>query len=237
MKLWRRGGMGLLGGRWRRARETGASLPYYPFWRSFTGLGVALLIATMTPAVAAAEPLVIAFGDSLTSGYGLHWRDSFPRRLEAWLEAAGVPARVVNAGLSGETTAGARTRLNWTLAEEPDLVIVQFGGNDALRGIDPAVTRDNLDAILGQLKARGIKILLAGMLAPRNLDNAYVHAFDSLFPVLAHEHAATLYPFFLDGVATNPALNQADGIHPNAAGVTVIVERIGPVVKRLIADD
>ncbi len=187
-----------------------------------------------TPATAVAEQTIIAFGDSLTAGYGLPQPDSFPAQLERYLEAAGHPVKIVNAGVSGDTTAGGRARLAWTLAEPADLVIVELGANDGLRGIDPAETRRNLDAILTELGQREIKVLLAGMLAPPNLGGDYGADFNGLFPELAEKHDVMLYPFFLDGVAARPDLNQADGIHPNAAGVEIIVNGIGPYVIELL---
>ncbi len=186
------------------------------------------------PAAALAEPTIIALGDSLTAGYGLPQGDSFPAQLERYLAAAGHEVKIVNAGVSGDTTAGGRARLAWTLAEPADLVIVELGANDGLRGIDPAETRRNLDAILTELGRRGIAVLLAGMLAPPNLGGEYGADFNGLFPELAEKHDVMLYPFFLEGVAARPGLNQADGIHPNAAGVGIIVDRIGPYVIELL---
>ncbi len=178
--------------------------------------------------------LVLALGDSLTSGYGLAPEDAFPARLEAHLAGAGLAVRVVNGGVSGDTSAGGRARLDWALADAPDLVIVELGANDALRGIEPAVTRANLDAILGHLAGRRIPVLLAGMRAPPNMGAEYGAEFDAIYPELAAKHGVALYPFFLDGVAAEPELNQADGIHPNREGVGVIVERIARHVRRLI---
>jgi acyl-CoA thioesterase-1 len=141
---------------------------------------------------------------------------------------------VINAGNSGDTTAAGRARLDWALAERPDLVLVELGGNDSLRGIEPSDTYHNLDQVLSRLTAEGLPVLLAGMRAPRNLGEAYVAEFDAVFPRLAEKHGIAFYPFFLDGVALDPALNQADGIHPNAAGVAVIVERILPALEPLL---
>ena len=173
---------------------------------------------------------VLVLGDSLTAGYGLPLEESFPARLEAALRAEGFDVEVVNGGVSGDTTAGGLARLDWLLADRPDLVIVELGGNDALRGLDPDETRRNLDAILVRLGRDAIPALLAGMQAPRNLGKAYVARFDRIYPELAARHDVALYPFFLEGVATDPALNQDDGIHPNARGVMVIVEKILPYV-------
>jgi acyl-CoA thioesterase-1 len=180
------------------------------------------------------EIVIVAFGDSLTAGYGLSSSDAFPVRLELALRQAGKRVRVINSGVSGDTTAGGRARLAWVLAEKPDAAIVELGANDAMRGIDPEEASRNLSAILSELKQRNVRVLLAGMLAPPNLGNQYTEAFDTIFPDLAAAHDVMLYPFFLDGVAAEPALNQQDGIHPNAMGVAVIVDRILPYVSRLI---
>ena len=193
------------------------------------------LVLWLSAGAAAADPLrVLAFGDSLTAGYGLTAADGFPARLEAALTAAGVAARVIDGGVSGDTTAGGLARLDWALAEDPDVVIVELGGNDGLRGLDPAATEANLDAILARLGAEGRAVLLTGMRAPPNLGPEYGAAFDGVFPALARRHGVAFYPFFLDGVAADPALNQPDGIHPNAAGVALIVERLLPHLLRVI---
>ena len=181
---------------------------------------------------------VVAFGDSLTAGFGVDPDASFPAQLQAFLEGRGLAVEVRNAGVSGDTTAGARSRLGWVLAalppDEPDLIIVELGGNDALRGIDPALTRENMDGILAALEARGTPVLLAGMLAPPNLGDEYGREFNGIFPELAEAYGVAFYPFFLDGVAAEPELNQPDGIHPNRDGVAVIVDRIGPLVAQLL---
>ena len=196
---------------------------------------VVLLAATAALPAAAAETRLLAFGDSLTSGWGLAARDAFPAQLERALHASGrADVRVIAAGVAGDTTAGGRARLAWSLAERPHAAIVELGANDGLRGIDPASTYANLDAILAELGRRGIAVLLAGMYAPPNLGREYGAAFDSIYPRLADEHGVALYPFFLDGVAVEPALNQPDGLHPNAAGVAVIVRRILPYVMRVL---
>ncbi|MFQ6017795.1 MAG: arylesterase [Kiloniellaceae bacterium] len=179
---------------------------------------------------------ILAFGDSLTHGYGLAAGQTFPAQLEAALKGRGLDVRVINGGNSGDTTAAGRARLEWALADRPDIVLVELGGNDGLRGIEPAATYGNLDAILARLEAEGVAVLLAGMLAPRNLGADYAAEFDAVFPRLAAQHQVMFYPFFLDGVAMDPALNQPDGIHPNDAGVKVIVEGILPSVLRLIED-
>ena len=201
------------------------------------GLGLAIIAAVIDPAASAAAdnaPQIVVFGDSLAAGHGLPESAGFPAQLQARLKAEGIEARVVDAGVSGDTTAGGLARLDWTLADKPALVILELGANDALRGIDPKRTRANLDAIIGKIQASGAKLLLAGMKAPSNWGEAYQHRFDRLYPELAHAHGVALYPFFLDGVAMDPALNQPDGLHPNQRGVDIVVERILPYVVRLI---
>ena len=200
-------------------------------------LGALALLALLLAApgqARAAELKLLAFGDSLVHGYGLADGNTFPEQLEAALQAAGHDVKVINGGNSGDTTAAGRARLDWSLAERPDAVLVELGANDSLRGLDPDQTYANLDAILTRLGDEGLPVLLAGMLAPRNLGTRYTEAFDSVYPRLAEKHGVALYPFFLDGVALDPSLNQPDGIHPNAAGVGVIVERITPAVVALI---
>ena len=178
---------------------------------------------------------IVALGDSLTAGFGLPAEAAFPARLAAALKAKGIAATIVNAGVSGDTTSGGLGRLDWSIAEGTEAVILELGANDALRGLDPAVTRTALDSILKKLKDRHIAVLLAGMRAPRNLGPDYVNAFDAIYPALASAHAVVFYPFFLDGVVSDPKLNQGDGLHPTAAGVDVIVARILPQVEELIA--
>ena len=199
--------------------------------------GLLLLILGITgPGLRAAEqPLrILALGDSLTAGYGLAAADSFPAQLERALNDRGTSVQVLNAGVSGDTTAGGLARLEWALVDNPDLVILALGANDSLRAVAPEITRANLAAILEKLQARQLPVLLAGMYAPPNLGQTYQAAFDNIYPQLAAQYGALLYPFFLDGVATDPALNQADGIHPNSDGVAVLVQRIVPYVLRLI---
>ncbi len=194
-----------------------------------------LLFAPVSAPAAAHVPVIVDFGDSLTAGYGLMPDEAFPVRLEAWLRRHGIAARVVNAGVSGDTTTDGLARLDWALADKPDLVILALGANDALRGIDPATVRDNLDKMIDKIAAAHAKVLLLGMLAPPNWGEAYDRAFDRIFPDLAHAHRVALYPFFLEGVAMKPDLNQPDGLHPNARGVAVLVGHIGPVVAGLVA--
>ncbi len=177
---------------------------------------------------------ILAFGDSLTAGYGLAQDESFPAILEDRLQDQGFNAVVINGGVSGDTTATGRDRLEWSLHDQPDIVIVALGSNDALRGIAPKKTAANLDAILARIKESGAQILLAGALAPRNLDDAYIRAFDSVFPTLAHRHNVAFYPFFLEGVALDPALNLNDGLHPNPRGVERMVEGILPTLTPLL---
>jgi acyl-CoA thioesterase-1 len=180
-----------------------------------------------------AEPMkrLLVLGDSLTAGYGLAAGETFPEQLERALQQAGHNVTVINAGVSGDTTAGGLARLDWALRDDPQLVIVELGGNDALRGLPPGETFANLDAILERLDTAGISIILTGMQAPRNLGVDYTTDFDQIYPRLASKYKVSFYPFFLDGVALDPALNQADGIHPNSAGVAVIVDRMLPVLE------
>lgn len=185
---------------------------------------------------ASAEPLrIVALGDSLTAGLGLAEGDAFPMKLQRALRVKGHNVEVINAGVSGDTASGGLARLDWSVPDGTAGVILELGANDALRGVDPAVTREALEAIIVRLKERRIPVLLAGMRAPRNLGAEYVAAFDRIYPDLAETHDLVFFPFFLEGVATDPKLNQGDGIHPNAAGVDEIVARILPAVERLIA--
>lgn len=187
-------------------------------------------------AARAAEPVrIVALGDSLTAGYGLPNQSAFATKLQAALKAKGIDATVANAGVSGDTASGGLERLDWSVPDGTDAVIVELGANDALRGIDPALTEKALDAILTKLAARRIPVLFAGMKAPPNMGADYTKAFDAIYPALAARHRVIFYPFFLDGVAADPKLNQGDGMHPSAAGVDVIVARILPSVERLIA--
>ena len=185
-------------------------------------------------AAAGGETVIAVLGDSLTAGFGLSPEDAFPAQLETRLRRDGLDVRAVNAGVSGDTSAGGRARLDWVLADTPDLVIVELGANDALRGLAPAETEANLDAVLAVLTGRGVAVLLTGMLAPPNFGPDYGREFRAVFPRLADKYAVPFYPFFLDGVAAQPRLNQADGIHPNAEGVAEIVARIAPYVRRVI---
>lgn len=200
-------------------------------------LACAIVIAA-APGVAAAEVTLLAFGDSLTQGYGLQQAQGFVPRLEGWLHAHGAPdARVINGGVSGDTTAGGLARIDWALSDEVDGVIVALGGNDLLRGLDPAEAQRNLDGILDAIAARGLPVLLAGLPGPSNYGTEYKRAFEAMFPALAKQSGAILYPSFLAGLGelrTARALMQGDGIHPNAAGVEAIVADIGPAVLELV---
>jgi len=194
-----------------------------------------LLTGQMRP-IAAAEPIkIVALGDSLTAGFGLPPGAAFPARLEAALRAKGHAVQIANAGVSGDTPAGGLARLDWSVPDGTEAVILELGANDGLRGADPSVTRTALDTILRRLKERNIAVLFAGMRAPRNMGAQYVHAFDEIFPALAKTYDAVFYPFFLDGVVGDRALNQGDGLHPTAAGVDVIVKGILPKAEELIA--
>jgi len=186
------------------------------------------------PAPTKAPMKILAMGTSLTQGYGLPPGTEFTAVLQDKLKAAGVNATIVNAGVSGDTSADGLSRLDWSLADNPKAAIVELGSNDALRGLPPAQTEKNLAAILAKLKAAHVAVLLCGMRAPRNLGLEYAAQFDAIYPRLAKQYGAIFYPFILDGVALNPKLNQADGIHPNPAGVKLIVGRILPDVLRLV---
>lgn len=208
-------------GPWTRLRKFAAAIV----------AGLALLIA----APALAGPRIVAIGDSLTAGYGLPQGQGFVPKLDQWLDAQGhADAEIVNMGVSGDTTAGGKARLDWALGEGADGVIIALGGNDLLRGIDPAASRANLSAMLAELSARGLPVLIAGMQAPTNFGPDYKRDFDAIYPDLAAEHGAILYPFFLDGLIGQRELFQDDGIHPNEEGVRRMVEAIGPSVIELI---
>lgn len=196
-------------------------------------LGAAFLTVTLT---GAGRPLkLVALGDSLTAGYGLPEQDGFVPRLQRALAQNGENVTIENAGVSGDTAADGLARLDWSVPAQTQAVIVELGANDMLRGIDPQTTRTALKTILKRLTARHIAVLLCGMRAAPNLGSAYGQAFEGIYPQLAAEYGVALYPFFLDGVAARAQLTQRDGMHPNAAGVGVIVERILPKVEELIA--
>jgi acyl-CoA thioesterase-1 len=190
-------------------------------------------LAGWGPANAQNAPVKIAvLGDSLAAGYGVTPEQSFPARLQALLKAKGRSVTILNQGVSGDTTAGGLDRIDWMLADKPDIVLVELGGNDALRGIDPAVTEKNLAAIVEKLQAAHVTVWLAGMMAPRNLGSDYVKAFDGLYKRIAYTYKVPLYPFILDGVAQDPALNQADGLHPNPKGAEIVAEKLLPFVTQ-----
>lgn len=192
-----------------------------------------------TVPVSGPERTVLALGDSLYAGYGLSRGQSLPDAIQARLRAAGINARLVNAGVSGDTSADGRRRLGYTLdrlGKKPDLVLLGLGGNDVLRQLDPKVTRDNLAAMLDELQKRGIPVVLTGMLAPPNLGPDYAGTFNAIYPELARQHHAPLYPFILDGVLGNRTLMLPDGVHPNARGVARIADRVTPVVRQALAE-
>jgi acyl-CoA thioesterase I len=202
-------------------------------------LGLALMGAgtafAQTPAAGAAKPIkMVVLGDSLSAGLGLSAAAAFPERLQKSLKAKGIDVDIINAGVSGDTSSGGRDRLDWSVPEGTEAVIVELGANDALRGTDPAVTRAALTDIVKRLKARGIAVLLCGMLAPPNYGSDYSARFNAIYPDLAKSFGVKLYPFFLDGVAADARLNQADGMHPTAAGVDVIVKNILPTVEAFL---
>ena len=204
--------------------------------RLFAALLPALLAFSVSPGQAAERPIhILGFGDSLMQGYGLPPGTDFPTQLEKALKARGLDVAVINAGVSGDTSAGGLARLDWSLADKPDAAIVEFGGNDGLRGLSPAEMEKNIDGMLAKLKAKNIPVLLAGMMSPRNWGPAYAAEFDAVFPRLAKKYDTLFYPFYLDGVALNPALMQGDGLHANPAGVKIIVGRIMPLAVQLVA--
>lgn len=192
------------------------------------------LIAGLSGAADAAPVRILAFGDSLTAGYGLPEEDGFVPQLQQALGKMGRDVTVINGGLSGDTTAGGLSRLEWMLADKPDVVILELGANDALRGLSPEDARANLNATIKRIRESGAALLLAGMLAPRNLGRDYAARFDAIYPDLAKAHGVALYPFFLEGVAARPELNQEDGLHPTKEGVAVIVANILPYLTKLL---
>lgn len=202
-------------------------------------LGLGLMSAgtafAQTPAVTATKPIkVVVLGDSLSAGLGLSATAAFPDRLQKALKTKGVDVDMINAGVSGDTTSGGRDRLDWSVPEGTEAVILELGANDALRGINPAVTRAALSDILTRLKARKIAVMLCGMVAPPNYGSDYSARFNAIYPELAKSFGVPLYPFFLEGVASDARLNQADGLHPTAEGVDVIVKNILPTVEAFL---
>ncbi len=234
----------LLSKRDGRHPDRGGRCPGYgPSRRRINALAVAAVLglALVLPAGATEvrnarerPPRLLVLGDSLTAGYNLAQDAAFPVQLEHALKAAGHDVTVLNAGVSGDTTAGGRARLDWVLGEDPDAAIVALGGNDALRGLDPDAMKANLTAIVERFQADGLPVLIAGMKAPPNLGPDYAHDFEAVFPAVADSTGALLHPFFLQGVAADPTLNQADGIHPTARGVAVMVQGILPGVVALL---
>ena len=198
---------------------------------------LAALLCTAVQTAEAAEKRLLLLGDSLTAGYGLPAEDGFAAQLQRALTERGHDVRVLNAGVSGDTSAGGLARLDWSLAEDPTHAVVELGANDALRGLPPARMEENLDAIITRLQEAGAAVLLAGMRAPGNLGPEYREAFEGAYRRLAEEHGIALYPFFLKGLPDKPELIQSDGWHPNAAGVAVIVENILPAVEALLAKE
>jgi acyl-CoA thioesterase-1 len=191
--------------------------------------------AAQTPVGHVTKPIkMVVLGDSLSAGLGLPAPAAFPARLQKALEAKGIAVDMINAGVSGDTSSGGRDRLDWSVPEGTEAVILELGANDALRGTDPAVTRAALSDILTRLKARKIAVLMCGMVAPPNYGSDYAARFNSIYPDLAKSFAVPLYPFFLEGVAANRKLNQADGLHPTAEGVDIIVHNILPTVQALV---
>jgi acyl-CoA thioesterase I len=206
--------------------------------RMFVHMIVLLLALSGTSAALAAAPTkpvkMVVLGDSLSAGYGLPADAAFPARLEKALKSNGIDVDIGNAGVSGDTSSGGRDRLDWSVPQGTEAVIVELGANDALRGTDPTVTHAALSDILTRLKARGVAVLLCGMLAPPNYGSDYATRFDAIYPELATSFGVPLYPFFLEGVAADARLNQADGMHPTAEGVDVIVKNILPTVKAFL---
>ena len=195
-----------------------------------------LLALVALSGVSAAEPArIVAFGDSLMAGYGLAPGESFPEKLEQSLRERGHDVVITNAGVSGDTSTGGLQRLDWSIPDDTDLVILELGANDMLRGISPDITRSNLDEMIARLGSRQIDVLLAGMLAAPNLGPDYAAAFNPIYPDLAHQYELQLYPFFLDGVAAQPELLLGDGMHPNARGIDMMVERMLPIVEAELA--
>lgn len=197
-----------------------------------------VLFAAISSAISSARAeafTIVGFGDSLMAGFGLGPGEGFTDRLQAALRAKGHDVMVANAGVSGDTTSGGLARLDWSVPDGTQLVILELGANDMLRGVSPGITEKNLDEMLAKLKLRKIAVLLAGMRAAPNLGADYQNAFDAIYPKLAAKYGVPLYPFFLDGVAGQPGLRLEDGLHPNAKGVGVMVERILPTAEKAIA--
>jgi Lysophospholipase L1 and related esterases len=207
-------------------------------FKDLSPLALALLaVVSLLATTASARTLsVVGLGDSLMAAYNLEKAEGFPAKLEAALRQQGFDVTIADAGVSGDTSTGGLARLDWSVPDGTDAVILELGANDALRGISPEKTRENLEAMISRLKERGIAVLLVGMLAPPNMGEAYEAAFNAIYPKLAEKHGLTLYPFFLDGVTTFPQFQLEDGMHPNAAGIEVMVERFAPVAARFLTE-
>jgi len=204
-------------------------MPYGKSVRHFNMLSIMLAaFFLIAPVYATETQKMVAFGDSLTAGYGLSQAHAFPVQLERALRDEGLAIKVENAGVSGDTSTGGLQRLDWALANGADFVLLELGANDALRGIDPSITRRNLDAIITKIRAKNIPIFFTGMRAPPNMGPVYQQEFDEIFPELAKKHNLAFYPFFLEGVAAMADLNQSDAIHPNSDGVAIIVKKMVP---------
>ena len=220
---------------WPAGRQASGAISWWSHSLYALVLAATVILLGASQALADGRPVkLLAFGDSLIHGYGLPTNDTFPAQLQTAFAKEGFDVEVINGGNSGDTSAAGRARLDWALADTPDVILITFGGNDLLRGIDPKETYRNMDAILRRLQREPAAVLLTGMLAPRNLGREYAAEFDSIFPTLARAYDVAFYPFFLDGVAARPEFNQPDGIHPNATGVAVIVAKILPTLRPLI---
>jgi len=208
------------------------------FHLPFAGiLTLVLMLFSSIKLVQADVPRLMVFGDSLVAGYGLPAEQGFTSQLQDRLSANGFRIEILNAGVSGDTSAGGAARLDWALSEQPDYVMIVLGGNDLLRGLDPGATRQNLDQIIARLAALNIKTFLCGMLAPLNLGPEYSREFNPIYPELAQKYDLAFYPFFLQNVALVPALNQRDGLHPNADGVAKIIDGMMPVLSRFLSGE
>ena len=199
---------------------------------------LAILVFVYSPAISSGieDPVkkLMIFGDSLTAGYGLEKTNSFSEKLSMALKSRGRDVKIILSSVSGDTTSGGKARIDWALAEKPDAVLIELGANDGLRGINPKVSKSNLDYIIKQLRKHQVRTLLAGMLAPPNLGREYGDEFNNIYSSLAKKYDILYYPFFLEGVVANPQLNQADGIHPNSIGVDEIVKRMLPMIMKLV---
>ena len=202
----------------------------------FVSLTILSLVNVPSNSSEITQPVIklMIFGDSLTAGYGLKRSDSFSEKLSNALKSKGRNVRIILSSVSGDTTAGGKARLDWALIEKPDAFLLELGANDGLRGIEPSVSRENLESIIKKLKKNRVKTLIVGMFAPPNLGKEYSREFNNIFSSLARKYSLLFYPFFLEGVAANPQLNQADGIHPNPKGVDEIIKRMLPIVMKLV---